>query len=67
MLISQDIDTFPMYFHSMGASLIDQYPITLVHIVAFKIIKKLNQYIAGIGGIKALRWGWVGWFIRIEV
>ena len=33
----------------MGDSLVDQYPITLVHIVGFKIIQKLNQYIAGIG------------------
>ena len=29
--------------------------------------QKLNQYIAGIRGMRGLRWGWVGWFIRIEV
>ena len=50
-----------------GASLVDQYPNTLVHIVGFKIIKKSNQYIVGIGGMRGLRWGWVRWFIRIEL
>ena len=40
---------------STGASLVDQYPITLVHIVGFKI-QKSNQYIVGIGGMRGLRW-----------
>ena len=37
----------------MGASLVDQYPITLVHIVGFKIIK----YIASLGGDEGFKVG----------
>ena len=40
----------------MGASLVGQYPITLVHIVVFKIIKNstniLNKYWGGMRGLR---------------
>ena len=50
-----------------GASLVGQYPITLVHIVGFKIIKKSNQYIAGIGGDEGFKVGMDRVVYRIEV
>ena len=34
-----DVEASSFYIQHMGASLVDQYPITLVHIVGFKIIK----------------------------
>ena len=33
----------------MGASLVDQYPITLVHIVGFKIIKNRTNILEVLG------------------
>ena len=50
----------------MGASLIDQYPITLVHIVGFKIIKNWTNILqvlgdqgfkVGVGGVVYKDWG----------
>ena len=50
-----------------GASLVDQYPSRLVHIVGFKIVKNRTNILQVLGGMRGLRWAWVGWFIRIEV
>ena len=40
-----------------GASLVDQYPITLVHIVGFKIIKNSTNILQVLGGMRGLRCG----------
>ena len=49
-------DKFPFH-RPTGASLVGQYPITLVHIVGFKIIKNRTNILQVLGGMEGLRWG----------
>ena len=44
-------------FRCTGASLIDQYPITLVHIVGFKIIKNWTNILQVLGGDEGFKVG----------